>query len=130
MRKYGLSAKGVEKQVKLNKLHVSGNVCGEYIEYTIAQHYRNENKEEVNCTYSFPVPDTATLTGLSISLGGKNLTGSVESRDEVIKILENAKGEGLNPIKLESDEEDSSRFPSAMSCPWRRSSLKSLIWIN
>lgn len=124
MRKYGLSAKGVEKQVKLNKLHVSGNVCGEYIEYTIAQHYRNENKEEVNCTYSFPVPDTATLTGLSISLGGKNLTGSVESRDEVIKILENAKGEGLNPIKLESDEEDSFQISIGNVLPMEKIIIK------
>ncbi len=106
MRRYGLSARGEEKAVKLNKLHVSGNICGEYIEYTIAQHYRNENKEEVNCTYSFPVPDTATLTGFSINIGGKNLIGSVESREEVLAILENAKGLGLNPITMESDDDD------------------------
>lgn len=104
MKKYGLSAK--DKAVKLNKLQVSGNVCGEYIEYTIAQHYRNTGKDNVQCTYSFPIPDTATLTDFSISLGGKNLSASVESREEVLKILENAKEENLNPISLLSDEED------------------------
>lgn len=103
MKKYGLSAK--DRTVKLNKLHVSGNVCGEYIEYTIAQHYRNTGKDNVHCIYSFPIPETATLTGLSISLGGKNLQASVESREEVLKILKNAREENLNPISLESDEE-------------------------
>lgn len=104
MKKYGLSAK--DQAVKLNKLQVSGNVCGEYIEYTIAQHYRNTGKDDVHCTYSFPIPETATLTGFSISLGGKNLTASVESREEVLKILESAREDNLNPISLESDEED------------------------
>lgn len=105
MKKYGLSAK--DKTVKLNKLQVTGNVCGEYIEYTIAQHYRNTGTEDVQCIYSFPIPETATLTGFSISLGGKNLSASVESREEVLKILANAKEENLNPISLESDGEDS-----------------------
>lgn len=105
MKKYGLSAK--DKTVKLNKLQVTGNVCGEYIEYTIAQHYRNTGTEDVQCIYSFPIPETATLTGFSISLGGKNLSASVESREEVLKILANAREENLNPISLESDGEDS-----------------------
>ncbi|PKK39573.1 hypothetical protein ABB02_01133 [Clostridiaceae bacterium JG1575] len=104
MKKYGLS--GQDKTVKLNKLHVSGNVCGEYIEYTIAQHYRNTSAEDVHCTYSFPVPETATLTGFSLSLGGKSLSASVESRDEVLTIIKNAKDEDLNPISLESDDEE------------------------
>ena len=104
MKKYGLSAK--DKGVKLNKLQVSGNVCGEYIEYTIAQHYRNLGEDDVHCTYSFPIPETATLTGFSVSLGGKNLVASVESREEVLKILERAREEKINPISLESDEED------------------------
>lgn len=104
MRKYGLSAK--DMSLKLNKLHVSGNVCGEYIEYTIAQIYRNNSQNDVHCTYSFPIPETATLTGFSISLGGKNLSASVESREEVLRILQSAREENLNPISLESDDED------------------------
>ena len=104
MKKYGLSAK--DKGVKLNKLQVSGNVCGEYIEYTIAQHYRNLGEDGVHCTDSFPSPEPATLTGFSVSLGGKNLVASGESREEVLKILERAREEKINPISLESDEED------------------------
>ncbi|MFZ2257978.1 MAG: VIT and VWA domain-containing protein [Clostridiaceae bacterium] len=104
MRKYGLSAK--DMSLKLNKLHVSGNVCGEYIEYTIAQIYRNTSQDDVHCTYSFPIPETATLTGFSISLGGKNLSAAVESREEVLRILQSAKDDNLNPISLESDEDE------------------------
>lgn len=104
MRKYGLSAK--DQTVTLNKLHITGNVVGEYIEYTIAQTYRNTSQDDVHCSYSFPVPETATLTGLSISLGGKQLTASVESREEVLTILDRAKGEDLNPLSLVSDDEE------------------------
>lgn len=103
MKKYGLSAR--TQTLKLNKLQVFGNVCGEYIEYTISQFYRNSGKDDVHCTYSFPIPDTATLTGLSISLGGKILSASVESREEALRILENAREENLNPLTLESDED-------------------------
>lgn len=106
MKKVGLAAKGREKSVKLSKLHISGNICGEYIEYTIAQHYKNTTDDDVQCIYTFPIPDTATLTGFSISLGGKNMESSVESREEVLKILENAKEDNVNPITLESDEEE------------------------
>lgn len=106
MKKVGLTAQNKEKSVKLSKLHISGHICGEYIEYTIAQHYKNTTKEDVHCTYSFPIPDSATLTGFSISLGGKNLNSSVESREEVLKILENAKEENVNPITMEADEEE------------------------
>lgn len=105
MKRYGLYA-GNEKNVKLNKLNVTGNICGEYIEYTISQTYKNTNDEDVHCTYTFPIPPTATLTGLTLSLGGKNLEASVESREEVIRILDNAKEEDLNPVSLESTDED------------------------
>lgn len=103
MKKYGLSARN--QTLKLNKLQVFGNVCGEYIEYTISQYYRNSGKDDVHCTYSFPIPDTATLTDLSISLGGKILSASVESREEALRLLESAKEENLNPLTLESDED-------------------------
>ena len=103
MKKYGLSAR--TQTLKLNKLQVFGNVCGEYIEYTISQFYRNSGTDDVQSTYSFPIPDTATLTDLSINLGGKILSASVESREEALRLLESAKEENLNPLTLESDED-------------------------
>lgn len=103
MKKYGLSARS--KTLKLNKLQVFGNVCGEYIEYTISQYYRNSGTDDVHCTYSFPIPDTATLTDLSISLGGKILSASVVSREEALSLLESAREENLNPLTMESDED-------------------------
>lgn len=106
MKRYGLYTGNNSKNVKLNKLNVSGNICGEYIEYTIAQTYKNTYEEDVHCTYTFPIPPTATLTGLQLTLGGKNLEAAVESREEVLKIIENAKEENLNPISLESTDED------------------------
>ncbi len=59
----------------------------------------------MHCTYSFPIPDTATLTDLSISLGGKILSASVVSREEALSLLESAREENLNPLTMESDED-------------------------
>ncbi|MBW8383243.1 MAG: VIT and VWA domain-containing protein [Youngiibacter sp.] len=106
MKKYGLSSKDKTSQVKLNKLNVSGNICGEYVEYTISQYFRNTTGENIEGTYSFPVPTTSILTGFEVELGGRNLKAEVESRDEVLKIQEEAHQGGINSITLEQSGDD------------------------
>lgn len=68
MVKYGLADKD-NKLVKLNRLNVTGNICGEYIEYTISQDYRNTTSENIEGVYSFPAPTTSLITGIEINLG-------------------------------------------------------------
>lgn len=60
MKKYGLSTKD-NRKVKLNRLEVTGNICGEYIEYTISQDYKNisgENMEESIVSLCHPHPSS------------------------------------------------------------------------
>lgn len=106
MKKYGLTSRDKTSNVKMNKLNVSGHICGEYIEYTISQYYRNTTGENIEGTYSFPVPTTSILTGLEAELGGRNLKATVESRDEVLRIQEEAIAGGINSLTLEQTEED------------------------
>ena len=105
MKKFGLSDKD-NKMVKLNKLNVTGNICGEYIEYTISQDYRNATSENIEGVYSFPVPTTSLITGIEINLGGRNLKAMVEDREAVISTLLESKEKGINTLTLDQKEDE------------------------
>lgn len=106
MKKYGLTAKGAQRDVKLGKLDVLGNICGEYLEYTLQQEYRNTTGENLEGTYTFPAPATALLTGIEVELGGRNLKAIIEDRDQVVTMLQESKEQGINTLALEQDEDE------------------------
>ena len=105
MKKYGLSTAD-NKKVKLNRLDVTGNICGEYIEYTISQDYKNMTNENIEGVYSFPVPTTSLITGIEVNLGGRNLKAMVEDRQAVISTLRESKEEGINTLSLEQKDDE------------------------
>lgn len=105
MKKYGLSTKD-HKTIKLNRLDVTGNICGEYVEYTISQDYKNTTDENMEGVYSFPVPNTSLITAIEVGLGGRNLRAMVEERGNVLKTLEVSKLEGINTLSLLQDDEE------------------------
>ncbi|WP_312461061.1 VIT domain-containing protein, partial [Proteiniclasticum sp.] len=105
MKKYGLSTKD-NRKVKLNRLEVTGNICGEYIEYTISQDYKNISGENMEGVYSFPVPSTSLITGIEVNLGGRNLKAMVEERDSVIKTLKESQEQGINTLALEQKDDE------------------------
>lgn len=105
MKKYGLSTKD-NRKVKLNHLEVTGNICGEYIEYTISQDYKNISGENMEGVYSFPVPSTSLITGIEVNLGGRNLKAMVEERDSVIETLKESQEQGINTLALEQKDDE------------------------
>lgn len=105
MKKYGLSTAD-NKKVKLNRLEVTGNICGEYIEYTISQDYKNMTNDNIEGVYSFPVPTTSLITGIEVNLGGRNLKAMVEDRQAVITTLHESKEEGINTLSLEQNDDE------------------------
>lgn len=105
MKKYGLAGKD-NKKVKLNRLEVTGNICGEYTEYTISQDYKNTTGENIEGVYSFPIPTTSLITGIEVNLGGRNLKAVVESRDGVLMTLKESKEEGINTLTLEQKDDE------------------------
>lgn len=105
MVKYGLADKD-NKLVKLNRLNVTGNICGEYIEYTISQDYRNTTNENIEGVYSFPAPTTSLITGIEINLGGRNLKAMIEDKGAVLRTLEESKEKGINTLTLEQKDDE------------------------
>lgn len=105
LKKYGLSTID-NKQVKLNRLEVTGNICGEYIEYTISQDYKNNTEDNIEGVYSFPIPTTSLITGIEVNLGGRNLKAMIEDRGSVLTTLKESREEGINTLSLEQKDDE------------------------
>ncbi len=105
LKKYGLSTRD-NKQVKLNRLEVTGNICGEYIEYTISQDYKNNTEDNIEGVYSFPIPTTSLITGIEVNLGGRNLKAMIEDRGAVLTTLKESREEGINTLSLEQKDDE------------------------
>lgn len=78
-----------EGEIILKKVDVEGNVCGEFVEFTITHVYENIGEEDVKGVYSFPIPDTAVISGFEANIGGRVIKGKVEDKREIEKIYTN-----------------------------------------
>ncbi|WP_032121397.1 VIT domain-containing protein [Clostridium amazonitimonense] len=107
MSKYGLRDKRFsENEVQLKKVSINGNICGEFVEFSMAQVYENKAENNIDAVYIFPLPDTAVLTGFEAILGGKSLRAIVEDKEDSYKIYENALESGINIISIDQDEDN------------------------
>lgn len=107
MGKYGLRDKRFsEDEVELKKVSISGNICGEFVEFSMSQVYENNTDSNIDAVYIFPLPDTAVLSGFEAILGGKTLRAIVEDKEDSYKIYENALESGINIISIDQDEDN------------------------
>ncbi|WP_160671166.1 VIT and VWA domain-containing protein [Clostridium sp. C8-1-8] len=92
------------KDVKLERLSINGHICGEFVEFTLSESFKNNTGKTIDGEYVFPMPETAVLTGLEIRLGDRTLESVVEGKADVENIFSEESFDGLNPLKLESYE--------------------------
>ena len=52
-----------EKGLLLKKVNVNGYICGDFVEFSISQLYENRSDEDIDAIYTFPLPETAVITG-------------------------------------------------------------------
>lgn len=89
MNGYGLHGKeGSRNGIVLNEVKITGNVCGEYAEFSIHQSYSNDGEDNINGFFAFPVPEDSVLSGIEIDLGGRHIVGKVEDKAEALKLCE------------------------------------------
>ncbi|ERI95611.1 von Willebrand factor type A domain protein [Clostridiales bacterium oral taxon 876 str. F0540] len=99
---YGLKgSKLLQGEVNLKEVGISGNICGEYVEISIKQVYENKGKENIDGVYTFPIPDTAVITGFEAALGGRTLKAIVEDKETAQKIYEDSNETEVNVLSLE-----------------------------
>lgn len=105
--KYGLrDKKSVASEVNLKKVSINGNICGEFVEFSMLQVYENKTGSNIDAVYTFPLPETAVLTGFEAMLGGRTLKAMVEDKKESVRIFKDAVESGLNAISIEEFEDN------------------------
>ena len=71
--------------IKLNKVDVLGNVCGEYVEFTVCYEYENIGPKDIKGVYTFPIPEGAMISGFEVNVGGRVIKGKTEDKREIEK---------------------------------------------
>lgn len=99
---YGLkSKKQLQGDVRLKEVGINGNMCGEYVEVSIKQVYENKGNSNIDGVYTFPIPDTAVITGFEATLGGRTLKALVEEWQEAKRMYEESEETKVNALTLE-----------------------------
>jgi len=106
-----------QNTIVLKKVDIEGNVCGEFVEFTINHSYENIGKGDVEAVYNFPIPDTAILSGFEATIGGRSIKGKVEEKKEIeektkeyqdlISYLNESLKNKVSEVKLSSRLKDS-----------------------
>lgn len=107
MRSYGIyNDKYEELPVILKDVNINGNICGEFVEFTIEQTFENVGEDNIEAIYSFPIPDRAIITGFEANLGGGIFKAVVEEKNKAKDLWEQAVEDGVNTLKIECDEDN------------------------
>ncbi len=88
-------------EILLKKVDIDGNICGEFVEFTISHVYENIGEDDVKGIYTFPIPDTAVISGFEANIGGSVIKGKVEDKKEIEKIYENIGEDSGSKLILE-----------------------------
>lgn len=107
MKTYRFHNKNLEElPVILKNVVISGNICGEFVEFVIEQTFENIGEDNIEAIYSFPIPDTGIITGLEVSLGGHSIKAMVEEKGKAKELWDKALEEGVNTLSLEGDSDN------------------------
>lgn len=107
MKTYRFHNKNLEElPVILKNVVISGNICGEFVEFVIEQTFENIGEDNIEAIYSFPIPDTGIITGLEVSLGGHSIKAMVEEKGKAKELWDKALEEGVNTLSLECDSDN------------------------
>ncbi|NWK10836.1 VIT and vWA domain-containing protein [Clostridium cadaveris] len=107
MKTYRFHNKNLEElPVILKNVVISGNICGEFVEFVMEQTFENIGEDNIEAIYSFPIPDTGIITGLEVSLGGRSIKAMVEEKAKAKELWDKALEEGVNTLNLEEDSDN------------------------
>lgn len=122
---YGLKgSKEFRNNVALKQVGLQGNICGEFVELSVNQVYENIGEQNIDGIYSFPIPDTAVITGFEATLGGRTLKAMVEDQKEAAKLYDEAVLKGINTLSLEEPNSGMFQFSIGQILPGESVKIK------
>ncbi len=78
-------------------------LAGFAVEMTTAQRFRNTEKKPLEVTYLFPLPETAAVTGLSITVGSRTIRSAIAEREEAFARYDEAMSSGDGAFLLDQE---------------------------
>lgn len=72
-------------QLSLKKVLITGDVFGKFGDFTIEQVFVNERPNPLEVSYTFPITETATVTGFTVQVGEKIMHGVCKEKEEAKK---------------------------------------------
>lgn len=81
-------------------VRATGEIHGRLLEMCLEQRFRNPENQNVEVTYTFPLPWGAVLMGIEVTLNGLRLHGLVAAKQEAREQYEHALSEGNTSILL------------------------------
>jgi Ca-activated chloride channel homolog len=69
-------------------------VSGPMVRAVVRQSFRNDTLSPLEGLYVFPLPEGATVDGVTLEVGGRRYAGHIEEKEDAHKIYEQAKAEG------------------------------------
>ncbi|MBU4341964.1 MAG: VWA domain-containing protein [Candidatus Altiarchaeales archaeon] len=81
--------------------HVNITIDNQYAETEIDQVFKNEFSRDLEGTYIFPIPETASIHEFSMFVEGEKLDGEILKKDEARQIYEDIVRQLIDPALLE-----------------------------
>ena len=95
------------KQMALEGMEVSGDVCGLMLDIHVTQRFFNTYDCHAEIVYTFPLPWGAVLLNVEVTLGDQKLTGAVVEKKQAEALYEEALSDGDTAIMLEKNSDHS-----------------------
>ena len=93
------------RELALKKVKITGNVIGKFGTFEIEQVYKNNTRDVLEVSYTFPIVETATVVGFEINVGDKVLKGICKEKGEAKEEYQRniVKGNSAYMMEQESD---------------------------
>ena len=91
------------KELVLKKVKINGNIIGKFGVFEIEQTYKNNTRNILEVSYTFPIVETATVVGFEINVANKVLKGKCKEKEEAKKEYQKNIVEGNSTYLMEQN---------------------------
>jgi Ca-activated chloride channel family protein len=88
-------------QYSIREVNLNATVREQAAQVQISQIFKNTGSSTIEATFLFPVPDEAAISGLTLLVDGKELTGKLMKKEEARRIYEDIVRSSRDPALLE-----------------------------
>jgi len=89
------------KAVLLESIKIEGDMRGLLLDARVIHSYKNDTQSSIEAIYNFPLPFSAVLLGVKVTLGGVCLSGVVVEKSKAVNSYEDLISSGDSAILIE-----------------------------